>query len=295
MQSAPLSPFEAAAVAVTRRYPLASGCGTLASSALAKWLVKPRAETAVANVRGRKCVVPLDDYVGRALVLFGDLDPKVTWVIDRYVQPGDRVADIGANLGLVTLMLGAKLGETGCILVFEPARAMLGFLERTLRLNADLNAKLFPFALGRSEDRLTLSVPGQNAGAASLLPGHVPEAIDSYAVPVRRLADVLREEGITALDFMKIDVEGFESEVLAGLFDDPAAPRPKLVLFEDNRPVGSQVFGMLAAAGYRVYGLPKRLMRPTLVPGTHPAFLSCHDYVAVHASADSARLRRLGL
>lgn len=295
MKKSTLTSLEKISAALMRRYPLKSGCGTLATSKLANWLVPPRPETAIGDVCGRKCLVPLDDLVGRSIFLVGDLDPKVSWVIDRYVKPADTVLDIGANLGLVTLLMSARVGLSGSILMFEPARDMLAFLKATIEMNDDLDVKLFPFALGRIEQTLTLSVPDHNAGRASLVPNTIEVAKENYDVDVKRLADVLRGENITSIDFLKVDVEGFESEVFAGLFDDPGAPRPRLILFEENRPEQSGLFDDLHHEGYAIFGLPRRFVRTVLVPEGHPDFLSCHDYIAAHSTAELGRLAALGI
>lgn len=295
MKQATLTPLERLSASLMRRYPLASGCGTLATTKLANWLVPPRAETTIGYVRGRKCLAPLDDLVGRAIVLVGDLDPKVSWVIDNYVRPGDTLLDVGANLGLVTLLLGAKAGPTSKIYMFEPGIAMLDLLDQTIAMNGDLDLTLFRFAVGRTEEKLTLAIPFENAGRASLVRGSVHQQKDSYEVDVKPLAGVLKEQGVDHIDLMKIDIEGFEGEAFAGLFGDPDAPRPKVILFEENHTEGSALFADLQGWGYRVFGLPLRYFRPELVPMGHDEFASCHDFVAVHASADADRIAALGL
>ena len=54
---------------------------------------------------GSEILVPLDDYVGRAAYFVGDLDRKISALIQRIVRSGDQVIDVGANLGVVTLHL----------------------------------------------------------------------------------------------------------------------------------------------------------------------------------------------
>ena len=295
MQLARLTAFEIAAAALLRLDPLKSGCISVANCGLARWLVRPRHELVTANIRGRRCIVPLDDLVGRSIFLAGDLDPKITWVIDRYVRGGDTVLDVGANLGLVSLLLASRAQANGRILMFEPARDMLALLHETLALNDDSGMRLFPFALGRKEETLTLTVPEGNAGAASLIAENVRWQKESYSVPVRRLSDVFSEEKVGSVDFMKIDVEGFEPEVFGGLFDDPAAPRPKLIVFENNGLAASPAEAILKDNGYRIFGLPRRLVFPQLVPESHADYARSHDLVAIHEHADPGRLRGLGL
>src|SRR5262245_47592751 len=95
--------YQAVVASMTRWYPFFSGCGTLANHPLMKALMPPSSEMVWTRVYGGQVQVPLDDYVGRAAFLFGDLDPKITWVLRRLLKPGDFALDIGANFGVLTL------------------------------------------------------------------------------------------------------------------------------------------------------------------------------------------------
>jgi hypothetical protein len=73
---------------ITRMYPFYSGRGMLANSYWFKLLAPPSAGLVWTQSVAGKVQVPLDDYVGRALYFFRDLDPKVTWAIRRILKPG---------------------------------------------------------------------------------------------------------------------------------------------------------------------------------------------------------------
>lgn len=74
---------ERATAMMTRRYPLASGCGALAMSAPVRALAGTRQADLWAPVVGGEALVPIDDLVGRAMWFVGDLDPKVSWIVDQ--------------------------------------------------------------------------------------------------------------------------------------------------------------------------------------------------------------------
>src|SRR5262249_1996781 len=82
---------------VTRLYPFMSGRGTLANSAIMEKIIPHSAQEYWAPSPGGQVRVRLDDFVGRAVYFFGDLDAKITWAIKRLARPGDCVIDIGAN------------------------------------------------------------------------------------------------------------------------------------------------------------------------------------------------------
>src|SRR6516165_8855242 len=90
---------------ITRLYPFYTGCGMLANSELLKVIAPPSPDLVWAQSMAGEIKVSLDDHVGRALYFFGDLDPKISWVIKRILRPGDLAFDIGANFGILTLLM----------------------------------------------------------------------------------------------------------------------------------------------------------------------------------------------
>lgn len=277
--------------AIFRSYPFLSGRGMLANSSIARWMVPRRSRVVWGQVRAARCAVPLNDLVGRSIFLMGDLDPKVTWVVDRCLRPGNVVLDVGANLGLVSLLAAQRVGSQGRVIAFEPSPPVLVHLQRTIDANTHLPIELNRCALGDSTGTLNLHVPPDNAGAASVMSAR-PEA-QVYEVQVRRLADVLADNRVQHVDLLKIDVEGFEASVLRGLFASPEAPYPKIILFEDHAPSSSPAIKLLVERGYRVAGLPKAMIRLRPIPSGNSAFVACRDFIALHRDTDPQIVRNL--
>ncbi|MGH7293079.1 MAG: hypothetical protein ACREJT_17790, partial [Myxococcota bacterium] len=122
--------------ALSRCYPLKSGLGTLASSRPFLRALDGEQGLHWARLRcGAQILVPLDDFVGRALWFFGDLDPKLTWICERLLRPGDTVLDIGANLGLVSLIARERVGASGAVHAFEPQPELVELIGQSARAN----------------------------------------------------------------------------------------------------------------------------------------------------------------
>ncbi len=273
---------------LTRLYPLYSGGGALANKSLIQKLAGASTERVWASVPGGEVKAALNDYVGRAAFYVGDLDPKITWLCAQIVKPGDTVLDIGANIGLVTLWLSTLVGKKGQVHAFEPNPEVQKILAETLVHNQVSNVCLHPFALGAEPGFLELRIPKCNTGAASLIRHR--DLIDSEGVevPVRSLSPIVEEEGIKSIRLLKIDVEGFEAEVLKGGEAVLRGIRPEAILFEFNDKVETSwdeqpVIKILQDWGYEFFSLPRCLLRMHLdcFEADSSNRLRGHDFLAV--------------
>ena len=96
---------QALTAAVTRCYPFFSGCGSLANSGFIKLMSGAQGGKVWCRVPGGEVLADLDDYVGRSAFFVGDLDRKISWICKQIVREGDTVLDIGANIGMVAILL----------------------------------------------------------------------------------------------------------------------------------------------------------------------------------------------
>ncbi|WP_457767685.1 FkbM family methyltransferase [Cyanobium sp. ULC084] len=247
---------------ITRLYPLYSGCGTLANIPFIQKLAGTSNELVWSYVPGGEVLAPLNDYVGRAAFYVGDLDRKITWICAQIVRPGDVVLDIGANIGMVTLWLSKLVGESGIVHAFEPNPELQRVLGETMIHNQVSNVCLHSVALGAERGVLELRIPKVNAGAASLVRNRDASDCDVVSVPVECLSQIIAEEGIKAIRLIKIDVEGYESEVFQGGQHVLNQIRPEAILFELNersaRSVRDEpVIRILRESGYRFFSIPR--------------------------------------
>src|SRR3954467_12445623 len=201
---------------ILRYYPLYSGAGTLANSKLVAILAGTSRESVWCPTSGGDVLAPLCDHIGRAAYYCGDLDPKVSWVCKKLVKPGDTVCDIGANIGIVTLLLSRLVGDAGRVFAFEPNPTCYDALTAAIARNRMTNVLPQLIALGSQTEERDLSIPSHNAGAASLRQADGNSADKKTRVSVRTLDEFVAEQKIESIQFMKLDVEGFESEVFTG-------------------------------------------------------------------------------
>jgi FkbM family methyltransferase len=131
------------------------------------------------------------------------------------IRPGDCVWDVGANVGIYSELFALAVGPSGKVVSFEPSPACVAALEERLRdRSAGAWWSVLPVALSDADGDAWLSLrDGDTAPSNHLANGH-----DTLAVPVKTArGDSLLAQGHGPPAVIKIDVEGFEGEVLDGM------------------------------------------------------------------------------
>lgn len=157
-------------------------------------------------------------------------DDDVIQSVQRFVGPDACVVDVGVNVGAVTLLMARLVGSGGRVLAVEPGPPLVERLRANLALNPAVADRVTIHQVGLSDAPGTLIwQPNQSdIGNASLHPDSGPGGI---TVPVTTLDALAASWALDRLDFIKIDVEGMELEVLRGARRTLETLRP-VVLFE---------------------------------------------------------------
>jgi FkbM family methyltransferase len=132
------------------------------------------------------------------------------------LRPGDTFIDIGANVGMATLTGAKAVGPSGHVIAFEPNPQVAPILTESVSRNGLGNVTVHSAAFGPQPGRLPFFVPASNHGEGSLgtdFGGREGRKIDVEVVGPASLAE------LTRCEMVKIDVEGFEAKVIAGLTD----------------------------------------------------------------------------
>lgn len=182
------------------------------------------------------------------------------------ITPGALV-DIGANVGLYLIWL-KSMDKRRQYVGFEPNPACYWYLQELIRHNNFENAKTFPLALSDSRQMRTFFVKRLGDKMGSLLETHraeedKPRSFDLITEPGDPIMDAL---GLDAIAAMKIDVEGFELEVLHGLRETLAKFGPTVICeiysldpehpeFEVRRERMEKLFAFLASCDYLMLSL----------------------------------------
>lgn len=168
---------------------------------------------------------------------------ELNW-LGRALPRGGVFVDIGANMGFFSLFAATR-GAT--VVAVEPHPRLFQRLAVNVALN-DAKARLFNCAVGAADGEAVL------LDAADLGIGHIVESGAGLSVPVRRLAGILAEADVTAIDALKIDIEGYEDRALAPFFTGaPESLWPRHLIMEHSsaRRWQSDLPGLLKRCGYR--------------------------------------------
>jgi FkbM family methyltransferase len=193
------------------------------------------------------------DYLSHIMLFTPDyFDREERALVSRIVRPGDTAVDVGANIGIYTLLLARLVGDGGRIIAVE-AEAANG---ARLRTNVGLNSYHWVdvIACGASDKAETLALnldsTGNAGGHSFIADAQVRQGVQT--VKCARLADLLDLDA--APRFMKLDIEGFEYRVLNAYFEDvPMAKRPDYIMLEDVPGLREgDAVALVLASGYEL-------------------------------------------
>jgi FkbM family methyltransferase len=151
----------------------------------------------------------------------------------RVLQPGMTVLDIGANIGLYALFFAQLVGASGQVHAFEPDPGLYAALRRGRELASPENLHLYPLALGDRPGRHVLQRSWFNSGDNRIVTSAGAAAADAPEIDVARGDDALAD--VPTVDFIKLDVQGWELHVLRGL-SATLARSPAVRLFLEYWP-----------------------------------------------------------
>jgi FkbM family methyltransferase len=210
------------------------------------------------NSRSYRCIGALEGY--RMYVnwthfrgfVYDTWEPEVVRRTLSELKPGMTVIDVGAHIGYYTLLFAKNVGVTGRVISFEPAPDNFAVLAKNVEINGLAHVHLCDSAIFSRCGKITISIPDHsNSGEAS-----VTQSVGARHVRVNSTTlDAISSAMDLRPDFLKIDVEGSESDVLTGAQETIRRYRPKMLIelhhFDGNLK-GNPVPNFLAGLGYDV-------------------------------------------
>ena len=173
------------------------------------------------------------------------------------LQTGQQVIDIGANYGTYSLSMAKKIGSSGKVWAFEPASSTAKLLVESIAINGFDHIILEQSALSNTSGTAQLSL-NQNSELNSLIHNEV-SAIVSETVSLTTLDECLEKYGWQAIDFMKIDAEGEEHNIIKGGNRFFAQLSPLIQYEVKTEGLHLELVKLFAELGYNSYRLVRGL------------------------------------
>ncbi|APG13167.1 FkbM family methyltransferase [Bradyrhizobium sp. i1.4.4] len=211
--------------------------------------------------------------------------------VGSYLQPGETFVDVGANVGQLSLAAAMRVARSGRVIAIEAHPRICKYLLGNIRLNG-LTVEVHNTAIGSTEGELVFTdFRSDDMNFACATP---PAGIAALRVPVRTLDSIV---GNRAIDLLKVDVEGFEVDLLKGAAQTISNCR--CLYIEDSelnlRRAGTsraELYDRLTDHGFELFHLRAGRLEPASpdVPGPDD-----DNLIAVRPSALSDLLARTGL
>lgn len=214
----------------------------------------------------------LRSLVTSVLIAEGDWFEKEMEFWRSWLKPGMTVIDVGANVGVYTFSAAERVGEKGCVLAVEPFSGCVRCLQETCRTNQLSWVKV---CAGAASDRngtaqLALHTASEinevvsSNVAATMNPGTFEE------VTCFTLDTLIEQENVSQVDFLKIDAEGHELQVLEGSKQLLAKFSP-IILYENiagSKSSNLSVVNFLISKEYQLFQYQPYLQELILINST---------------------------
>jgi FkbM family methyltransferase len=229
-------------------------------------------------VEGLTLVLHPREQSSRAVYVSGLYEPNTAVVLKRLLAPGSIFLDVGANIGLFTLLGARWVGDTGRVISFEPSERERRRLEEHVAINRLSNVTIVDQAVGAHDGTVDLRVAqaeyaGLNTvGETFCYPG--VQVVETRRVPQVKLDRVVEQEGLRALSVVKLDIEGAEYSALQGAEHILRVHRPVFIIeivVAALRLTGGAtpeaIARLLKAASYRLYTISEETAALSPVDG----------------------------
>ncbi len=202
-------------------------------------------------------------YGGRGVFLAGDAYEPEFEALEQLLGCDGVFVDVGANTGVYTLKAARHFEGRGVVVAVEPFVEVLSTLARSVEVNGFVNVRLRNLCLGGQTSARTLWMNRNQPNSFSV--AHRVGGSPGRSVLAASLDDLMAWEGLDRLDYLKIDAEGAEEEILSGGVRTILQCQPIIQLETTIREVRPQL------AGYVTFRAPCS-PNVVLIPRQHPRF-----------------------
>jgi FkbM family methyltransferase len=214
---------------------------------------------------GARISVRPREVIGARLWYYGIFDMEVAELIFRLLDAGETALDIGANIGVMTTLMCARVGD-GSVLAFEPHPKVFSDLRKNVSLftRSQTTPQLHQLALSNRNGTAFLEegLDWENNRGTARVASPSPDGSGRLSITVATLDSMFDSK----CHVCKIDVEGHEFDVFQGAGGLLSRAQIRDIIFEDRGLYPTKVQTLLKDYGYEIFSVHKRLWGPTLQP-----------------------------
>ncbi len=176
-------------------------------------------------------LIPNDTGISEELKIFKIHEPITTELIKKNVKEGMVCIDLGCNLGYYAILESKLVGKTGKVIAFEPSPLTFKFFKENLSLNEISNVDSFNVAIGDVDGTIKFLVTEQS-NWSTVIQGDLPEYYKGRIidVPLVTLDNFSKNHHVNKIDFIRMDIEGYEDKVIQGMTEIIKKFKPDLYL-----------------------------------------------------------------
>ena len=199
-------------------------------------------------------------------------------------KPGAVIIDIGAHIGLFSIIAAQVTGKRGKLYAFEPAPGTFGLLQQTVVINHEEQViETIQKAVGKENGKITFFVSDNNADNSNSLVNYKEDrSLHGIDVAVTSIDNFVKEKNISKLDFIKIDVEGAEYDTLQGAVNTLKNLRPKCIVAIHPEPIAAKgdrledIYDFIVGCNYRIMLDKKEFTKAALLANSE--LIDLHIY-----------------
>ncbi len=181
------------------------------------------------NYQGFKLQLKLDDWIQENIFFLGEYEKAELIVLADHLKEGETFLDLGANLGVFSLHASRIVGKTGKVISFEPFSINHNALKKHIEINGLKNVKIEKLAVGSESGTITLYHDETEENLGMVTANYVENAVVEE-VKMVSIDEYLETYPELSIDFIKIDIEGFEYETLLGLENTLKKHQPPILI-----------------------------------------------------------------
>jgi FkbM family methyltransferase len=182
----------------------------------------------IVNVNGYKLqVIPGDLGISSELLMFKTHEPLTTKLLSKELKKDMVCLDVGGNIGYYTLFESNIVGENGKVIAIEPSPPNFQHLKKNLEIQNTENVDAYNFAAGDKDGEINFLIYEESNGSFTIPDGETTDLPgELIKVQAKRLDTFLNELKQEHVDFVRMDVEGYESHIIEGMTNTIKKSKP---------------------------------------------------------------------